>query len=183
MGKWPIISVDGSGTILQVELRDSFKERPGLEMHPGILLPGFVDLCEINFGDEEVLPNFNLHFAHGTILLGSSCLHQKTLFPRLTLPEVKDENSPAFLLRDKKNDLSLFHRMKEHHQSFPQEELPELLLWATQWGGDKTSIGAQFGQLKEGFRPGVLVLQKIDLNSMQLTFNAQVKWLSVPKYD
>lgn len=183
MGKWPIITVDGGGYILQVELRDTFKERPGMEMHPGILLPAFIDLCETNPKNDQVSPNLNRHFAHGTLLLGSSYPHQNRSFPRLTSTEKIGEDSPVFLARDQVKDLSLFHRVKEYHHEFPEKELSEILFWATQWGASKTEFKTQCGQLKEGCKPGVLVLQKVDLNTMLLTPNAQVKWLSVPTID
>lgn len=181
--KWPIVTVDGSGVILQLEWHDNFKERPNLEMHPGILLPGFVDLCETNFGNEEVAPNFNRHFAHGTILLGSSYSHQNKPLPRLVPPNIIDEDCPNFLLRDGEMDISLFQRMKAYHQNSSEHKLPEILFWATQWGASRTEFGNQLGQLKEGFKPGVMVLQKVDLNAMRLVHEAQVKWLSAPIFD
>lgn len=183
VGKWPIVTVDEAGVILQVELRDSFKERSGLEMHPGILLPAFIDLCETNFENEEATPNFNRHFAHGTILLGSEYRHQDKSLPRLTDSEKNDADGPSFLTRDGKSDTSLLHRMQEYHQCSPDQMLSKMLFWATRWGADKTEFGEQLGQLKEGFKPGVLVLQKIDLHAMILTPEAQVKWLSVPMID
>lgn len=183
LGKWPIITVDESGVIIQLELRESFKERPGLEMHPGILLPGFVDVYERNSHTEVIAPNFNRHFAHGTILLGSSFLQQLKSFPRLTSPASNYHKCVDFLIRDSKEDLSLFTRMKEYHQHFPAQKLSDILFCATQEGASKTEFGHQVGQLKEGFKPGVMVLQKVDLNVMQLTADAQVKWLSLPIYE
>lgn len=43
LGKRPIIELDSAGIILNIrELGDDFKEEPGLEYFPGIIIPGFV---------------------------------------------------------------------------------------------------------------------------------------------
>lgn len=183
LAKWPLVAISTTGVILEIQLRDSFKEVPGLELHPGILLPGFVDVCETNRSESSTPPNFNRHFAHGTLLLGSAVPNPNPSLPKVVAPKLSNKNDPSFLLRNSNNDLTIFSRLKEYQKLNSTTDLTQLLYWSTQCGAQKTEYKTQLGKLKVGFQPGLMVLQKIDLNTMQLTEQSQIKWLSTPKLD
>lgn len=167
IGKWPIVSIDKSGIILNVETRDVFDERPMLEMHPGIIVPAFIDIFQKD-------DNINLHFSKGTILLNN----------RFTTNQKADveissniSNIPNLL---QPNNAPLLNRIIEFQKDNPAEKIENILYWATEWSADQTNMANKLGKIDTEFSPGLLVLQNIDLTTMIITENTTVKWLNKP---
>ncbi|MGQ1946395.1 hypothetical protein ACT3CD_04745 [Geofilum sp. OHC36d9] len=176
LGKWPVITINSYGEILDVETRLSFTEKPGLELYPGILLPAFTDIFikkSINIQSSTI--NFNRHFSEGTILLGCHNCHSNG-FPITTealSPQLKQAD---FMIRPNYSAPPMLTRIKNNTTT----SLVEKLYLGTYVSASQTSYKNQLGQLSQGFKPGLLVLQGIDLINMKLTDYAKIKWLNTP---
>ncbi|MCG8580224.1 MAG: hypothetical protein MI866_09920 [Bacteroidales bacterium] len=76
LGKRPIIEFDATGNIVTIrELGDAFKEEPGLEYFPGILIPGFVagaEEADSSTIKKQALANGVLRIKEGNAVLGQS---------------------------------------------------------------------------------------------------------------
>jgi hypothetical protein len=178
LGKWPVITINTYGQILNVETRSSFTENPGLELYPGLLLPAFTDIFVKNADDIQMSTiNFNRHFSEGTILLGCHN-RQSNEFPITTeaLPAKLDEAD--FLIRSIHSDTPIFTRIKANTTT----PLIEKLYLGTYLSASQTTHKNQLGQLSLGFKPGILVLMGIDLKTMKLTESTKIKWLNTPSF-
>jgi len=176
LGKWPVITINSCGEILNIETRSSFTERPGLELYPGLLLPAFTDIfVKDDDGIQTSAINFNRHFSEGTILLG--CHNCKTNGFPITTKALSGELVKAdFLIRPVYTDTPIFSRIKANTTT----PLIEKLYLGTYLSANQTQYKNQLGQLSNGFKPGLIVLQGIDLVKMKLANSAKIKWLNTP---
>jgi hypothetical protein len=176
LGKWPVITISSCGEILNVKTRTSFTERPGLELYSGLLLPAFTDIFVKKTDDIQTTTiNFNRHFSEGTILLGCHNCHSNG-FPLTTEVQPAEFGQADFLIRKNHSDIPMFSRIKTKTTT----PLIEKLYWGSYLSASQTTYKNQLGQLSQGFKPGVLVLQGVDPTTMELTESAKIKWLSTP---
>lgn len=64
--------------------------------------------------------------------------------------------------------LSILEELKTLQLNFPSVSIEELVLWATANGAKALGEEAQFGKIEPGKKPGLLLLQNIDLINMKL---------------
>ncbi len=171
LGKWPVISINSNGEILSVEKRDNFTERPSLEMHPGIIVPAFIDIAN-NQAKEEI--NINLHHAKGTLIVNDLF----TIKNKCDTVEkkIKESAKPSFI---ELNNKPILERIIEY-QTTENTNITESLYWATQWGAEQTNLSKKVGKLEVGYSPGIIVIQNIDLAEKRITNYATIKWLNKP---
>lgn len=171
LGKWPIISIDENGKIVEIETRNEFIERPSLEMHPGIIIPAFVDI--INEEPAEKI-NKNLHHAKGTLVVNNIfTIETENLY--INKKHIAD-SIPNFLTKSNKPIIEKI--IDAHRQN--NSNIAEILYWATQWGAEQTDFCNKIGKLEIGYTPGIIVIQNIDLRNQLITNNATIKWLNKP---
>lgn len=176
LGKWPVITINSNGEILDIETRSSFTEKPGLELYPGLLLPAFTDIFVKRSGHIQTSSiNFNRHFSEGTILLGCHNCHSNK-FPITTEALSTGLKQADFLIRLNHSAPPMFTRIKDDTTM----SLVEKLYLGTSFSASHSSYKNQLGQLSQGFKPGLLVLQGIDLIEMKLTERVKIQWLSTP---
>ncbi|TRX72025.1 hypothetical protein [Carboxylicivirga sp. M1479] len=147
-GKRPIISLDCDGRIASVvEKGDDFKEEPSLEYYPGILIPGFV--ASIGRASKSlsklVIVNGVLRLQQESELLSS----EEYLKPWEILKQLSTASSSEY---------TLGHYLLKH--TFQAAQLLEQAEW---------------GVLRAGANPGLLVLQNIDLRNMALSPQSSFK--------
>jgi cytosine/adenosine deaminase-related metal-dependent hydrolase len=75
-------------------------------------------------------------------------------------------------------NLSILQELKILNLTFPETGLHNLLRWATLNGAEALNLDSELGSLDTGKRPGILLLSNIDLKSMRLTENSNVKRLA-----
>jgi len=150
-GKRPIIEVNHEGLITAVrELGDNFREEPGLEYFPGIIVPGFVASVagdDISTVQKLGLTNGVLRLQAGSALLALDDYQQAW-------------TSIKAIMEEQGVRASLAHYLQKH------------TLKAAQMLGK-----AEWGVIETGAQPGLLVLQNIDLRSFVLTSKASFKIL------
>ena len=66
------------------------------------------------------------------------------------------------------NRLSILEELKTLHSFYPSVPLVDLLKWATLNGAIALGEEDKFGKIQPGMKPGLLLLQDIDLHKMQL---------------
>ncbi len=167
IGKWPIVSIDNNGKIVILETRDTFEEKPKLEMHPGIIIPAFIDLLQEN-------NNINLHFSKGSILINNHLTINNDFDVKVNSGFSK---TPVFL---ESSDEPLLNRILNYQKNSQSKPIEEILYWATEWGASQTNLHNTIGKIEVGYSPGLLVMQNIDLNNKIITEATTVKWLSTP---
>jgi cytosine/adenosine deaminase-related metal-dependent hydrolase len=64
--------------------------------------------------------------------------------------------------------LSILEEIRTLHSSFPEVPLMDLIRWATLNGAKALGKEEQFGKIEAGMKPGLLLLQNIDLQNMKL---------------
>ena len=66
------------------------------------------------------------------------------------------------------NKLSVLEELKTLQVNFPAVSIEELVRWATVNGAKALGEEGRFGKIESGKKPGLLLLQNIDLNNMKL---------------
>ncbi|WP_430815352.1 hypothetical protein [Carboxylicivirga sp. RSCT41] len=76
LGKRPVIEFDDAGVIVRIrELGDSFREEPGLEYYPGIMIPAFVatiDGADASISKKQARKNGVLRIKEGDSTLNET---------------------------------------------------------------------------------------------------------------
>jgi hypothetical protein len=179
IGKWPVVTVSPSGVIESVEVHpEGFKERPGLEFHPGVLAPAFVDVCKCNVNSEFDNRLLNRHFAAGSILLGHSNFDPQRIHPPFFADNsFADSSIHETLGRDNERfKTPIFERLKLNNE----DHIGFLLYIASEWGAKQTIYKDKLGQLKTGYMPGLLIVKSLNLSELKITASSYIKWLIVP---
>jgi hypothetical protein len=183
MLRWPVISVRNDGRIESVEcFEKGFIERPSTRFFSGILCPAFVDVySEIKAADiSGDKSSLNRHFRDGTLVL-SVTNPQSSGSPLVRWPQLMQISSGDMMTLEHNafpGQGTLLERMKNQAKSSPS--LPESLFMATARAAELSGIEG-LGRLKEGYTPGLLLLQNIDLINLVWTPRSSVKWLNVPE--
>ncbi|MCU4157893.1 hypothetical protein J1N10_18105 [Carboxylicivirga sp. A043] len=147
LGKRPIIELDEVGTIIHIrELGDAFKEEPGLEYFPGILIPGFV--ASIEKYDLQV----------------------KTQAKVNGVLRIKEGEA----VLDKWKYRSAWETIQEDLKAGENKVLLTCIMKYT-FEAAKILKESKWGVLEEGANPGILILQNIDLRTLSLTDKATFK--------
>jgi cytosine/adenosine deaminase-related metal-dependent hydrolase len=66
------------------------------------------------------------------------------------------------------SQLSILEELKTMHEYYPWVPLKDLVRWATINGAMALGEEAEYGSIQQGKKPGLLLLQDIDLHKMQL---------------
>ena len=72
------------------------------------------------------------------------------------------------------NRLSILEELKTLQRFFPSVPLQDLILWATLNGASALGEEATFGSIQPGKKPGLLLLQDVDLKKLQLLPESRV---------
>ncbi len=75
------------------------------------------------------------------------------------------------------SQLSILDELKVISKSFPNIELPELISWASINGAKALNMDKVIGSFEIGKRPGINLIESINLNSLKLTGKSRVKKL------
>jgi imidazolonepropionase-like amidohydrolase len=73
--------------------------------------------------------------------------------------------------------LSMLEEMKIIQDHFPSVKPEELIRWATVNGAEALGEGSTYGTIEPGKRPGVVVIQDLDLENLKLLEGTTVKRL------
>jgi len=152
LGKRPIIQLNDEGRIVNVrEAGDNFKEETSLEYYPGIIIPGFVaSLSEVNPADVKRL-------------------------------KAQAKANGVLRLKENTNVLSSDDYIRAWHSLLKYEKTENTLFSLKNYLSEHTGKAAkilgesEWGVICEGAKPGILVLQNIDLRSFTLTPNSSFR--------
>lgn len=135
----------------------------------------------------EITPSGNLILVHNTFadkktirslkkrpdlywcLCPNSNLYIENQFPPLKL--LLEENCEIVIGTDSlasNTSLSILDELKTLQSSFPDLSIPELVRWATINGAHALGEEEHFGSIESGKKPGLLLLQNVDLRNMKL---------------
>ena len=78
--------------------------------------------------------------------------------------------SPALSL-----SLSILDELKTISRNSPETPLQTLIKWATINGAEFLGIDEQFGSIEKGKKPGLNLIETIDLKSLKLLDNSTIK--------
>jgi len=180
--KWPVISVQNDGEILDVQIfSGGLKEQAGVSFFAGILLPAFIDIW---ITGEETLTDrrfFNRHFSQGTLIMRKPANffpgQVRNLFPLLCPSPTIDSVDEGFISKE----VPLWERIKHFAASVSGYSFQGLLHKITAEAADQVGI-FNAGRLEQGHSPGLLVVRGADLTGPDLSPAAHVKWLNVPSH-
>ena len=151
-GKRPIIQLDDEGRIISVfEAGDNFKEETSLEYYPGIIIPGFIaSIRDENSGDVRKV-------------------------------KARAKANGVLRLKENTNVLSSDDYICAWHSLLKYDKTGNVLFSLKNYLSEHTVKAAQilgereWGVICEGARPGILVLQNIDLRSFTLRPNSSFR--------
>jgi cytosine/adenosine deaminase-related metal-dependent hydrolase len=66
------------------------------------------------------------------------------------------------------SQLSILEELKTLQLAFPDTSIPDLIKWATFNGARALGEGQYYGSIEAGKKPGLLLLQNVDLINMKL---------------
>ena len=64
--------------------------------------------------------------------------------------------------------LSILEELKTIQDNFPEISLPDLISWATRNGARALGEEKRYGTIEPGKKPGILVLENVDLQNLRL---------------
>ena len=145
---------------------------------------------------DEVTPSGNLILVHNTYADRNTVSEVKkrgntywclcpgsNLYIENKLPPVEmlmEENCEIVIGTDSLSSnkkLSIISEMKIIQESFPSVKLEELIRWATINGAEALGEGDGFGTIEPGKRPGLILLQDLDLVNLRLLEETTVRRL------
>ena len=191
-------AVTESNRVTSVHFMETEGERSFLRFHDGPLMDSYREselVPEVleTVGDhaaavlDEITPSGNLILVHNTFTDRTTVKKVKKrgnlywcLCPNSNL-YIEDQVPPVDLLLEEgcrivtgtdslaANDrLSILDELKTLHLYYPWVPLQELIRWATLNGAAALGEETRFGSIRRGKKPGLLLLQDIDLQKLQL---------------
>jgi len=191
-------AVTGSNKLTSVHFMETESEKSFLRYNDGPLMdsykeselmPDVPETVEDHASAvlDEITPSGNLILVHNTFAdrtIIKKVKNRKNLFwclcPRSNL-YIEDQVPPVDLLIEEgcrivtgtdslaANDrLSILEELKTLHLYYPWVPLQDLIKWATLNGAIALGEDKQFGSIKRGKKPGLLLLNDVDLHKMQL---------------
>ena len=183
LGAWPVVEMSDYGEVLSVELHpEGLKERPGLQLHGGLLMAGMVDAGPIDASLEYSQRVLNRHFSSGTLFLGSDTSDSALYPPPFLIDSLPESTCPySFLHRNKDNfQIPLIDRIRQFCSREPALNWLSLIGEAAAWTSAQRDDLADMGSVEPGQKSGLLVVKNLDLSKMTMTDDMHIKWLSLP---
>jgi hypothetical protein len=183
LGKWPVVEMSDEGVVLSVELHpEGLKERPGLQLHGGLLMAGLVDAGPFDSSLHYTQRLLNRHFSSGTLYLGTDSTDLTLYSPPILVKRPELTTCPLpFLHRNAKNfQAPLMERIRQYCSLDSKQNWLELIGASVAWIAAQDDNLKNVGSVEPGQKSGLMVLQNLDLNKMEMTESMRIKWLSVP---
>lgn len=202
-----LLPLTSSNKITSIHFMESLAEKSLLDNHSGALMETYIkselitgepDTVENHAAAilERITSGGNLILVHNTYADRSTISRVKkrnnlfwclcpnaNLFIENHLPPLKiliEENCQIVIGTDSlasNRSLSILEEIKTLQKYFPSISLADLLRWATLNGAKALNRENQFGSIKAGKCPGLLLLQNVDLENMKLLPESGVKRL------
>jgi aminodeoxyfutalosine deaminase len=140
---------------------------------------GNLILVHNTFADSETIEKIKRRGNLFWCLCPNSNLYIENNLPPLNL--LMKENCRIVIGTDSlasNNRLSILEELKTLQKYFPSVPLSELILWATLNGAIALGEETMFGTIQPGKKPGLLLLQDIDLHKLQLLPESHVTRLA-----
>lgn len=183
LGAWPVVEVSDLGEVLSVELHpEGLKERPGLQLHGGLLMAGLVDAGPMDASLVFTQRVLNRHFSAGTLYLGADSSDASLYPPPYLIERLTQQACPhSFLVREISNyQIPLLERIRQLCSRVPSLNWLELLCEGAVWTAAQRDDLTNKGFVEPGNKSGLMVIKNLDLKKMVLTDSMAIKWLSVP---
>lgn len=183
LGRWPVVEMSAHGEVLSVELHpEGLTERPGLQLHGGLLMAGLVDAGPIDAALEYSQSLLNQHFSSGTLFLGTDNSDSALYPPPFLIKSLEQVACPhSFLHRNADNfQTPLLERIRQLCSREPTHNWLTLIAESAAWTSAQREDLADKGSVEPGQKSGLMVVKNLDLTKMTMTDAMHVKWLSRP---
>ena len=134
-----------------------------------ITLSGNLILVHNTFADRETIKKIKERKNLFWCLCPNSNIYIENEMPPLDL--LIEEDCEIVIGTDSlasNNKLSILEELKTLQLNFPAVSIEELVRWATINGAKALGEEGRFGKIESGKKPGLLLLQNVDLNNMKL---------------
>lgn len=183
LGPWPVVEMSDKGEVLSVELHpEGLKERPGLQLHGGLLMAGLVDVGPVEAAFEYTQRVLNRHYSSGTLYLGAEGADTAFYPPPFLLKSLEATDCPfSFLIRNAENfQTPLLERILQLCRQEPSLNWLELMSAGAAWMAAQRADLKDKGSIEPGHKSGLMVIKNLDLRRMAMTDHMVLKWLVVP---
>ena len=190
--------INNGNSVTSIHFMETPGEADLVENHSGPLMNSYIQSGLISSGIEtakshsdavlnEITTNGNLMLVHNTFAdretIRKVITRGKTYFCLCPKSNLYIENSipPADLLIQEgcdiiigtdslasNNNLDILEELKTLQVHFPSISIEELVSWATINGAKALGMEELFGKIETGKKPGLLLLQNVDLQNMKL---------------
>ncbi|WP_075591502.1 hypothetical protein [Labilibacter marinus] len=167
VGRFPIVTFDDRGRIIEIRERDYFKEEPSLELVNGFLVPGFVDICNVDtlsLNNSLIKKILSTYLINGVKLLGVS----QSQFGMINECSPKQLNIVSTYMNGDR-DYNTFSKIKAANDAI------EALRCFTSENAQLLNVQETFGSLEVGKSPGLLSIQGMDYTNFQLSDKSKLK--------
>ncbi len=173
IGKYPVLTFDKDGILVETRERDVFVEEAGMEMHNGLFIPGVVDIMPISLSKlsmEKIEDYIKNQYINLTSVLGvpfsvikkiDSSYYPKMKFVGYSRLIREGEVTNRFS--------SAFEKMKKENVGL-DGVMSYLKVNAMLLGKEDL-----YGSLKEGTSPGLIALSNIDYTNIRITKLTKIK--------
>lgn len=167
-GEWikrPVIEIDNDGCIASVRaMGDDFREEPGLEYYPGIIIPAFVkDSSTCSVTSDQL---------RRCIVNGV----RRFVFDKN--PEFNLPPRIAFLIRPLSANIVCHNPWESIRESMNSGlSLGVAILKESKECAKRVGMYPEWGSISVGARPGILLIKGIDLKTFKLTDNLSIRVL------
>jgi hypothetical protein len=184
LGPWPVVEMSDDGRVLSLEIHpEGLKERPGLQLHGGLLMAGLVDAGYNRSALAYTQRELNRHFSCGTLYLGGTQKDTDRIYTPPFLIESLDKMDDAypFLQRDKADyQIPLLERIRIYTRCMPGLNWLDLVAGGAKWSAGQRDDLKDKGFVEPGNQCGLMVIKNLDLRKMVMTDDMRVQWLSIP---
>ena len=184
LGPWPVVEMSDNGEVLSVELHpEGLKERPGLQLHGGLLMAGLVDVGPLDPSLAYSQRVLNRHYASGTLYLGAESGGSGLYPPPFLLKSVDPITCPfPFLSRNRDNyQTPLLERIRQYCLLNPSLNWLKVISGIAQWTAAQRGDLTDKGSIEPGHKSGLMVIKHLDLRHRTMTDQMVLKWLVVPE--
>ncbi|MCU4176529.1 hypothetical protein [Carboxylicivirga sp. N1Y90] len=167
-GTWmkrPIIEVDDEGCILSIrETGNAFKEEPGLEYFPGVIIPAFVRFVKKEDFSETKLKRFIIAGVRRLVFDNK---------PQFIIPP-----SVSWEIKQFKEEVVLSDPWENINANTKEGlSLAEALLKESKELAQSVNVFPEWGSINVGAKPGLLLLKGVDLKTFTLTDKLSIRVL------
>ncbi len=173
IGKFPVLTFNNDGVLIEKRERDVFAEEAGMQLINGLFVPGVIDIMPFSFeklSEEKIIKYIKNQYVNLTSILGVpySILQNINVsnYPKMKFVDYSKKKTEGL---DKDDFYSAFEKMRRGNIGL--EGLEQYL------GRNAKLMGLEnvFGSFRLGTSSGLIAISNIDYSDIRITNLTKIK--------